>query len=212
MVKQTMFRTGLMLCAFVAVSPVIAQQESPAAEKTATTSAKPAEKVIKIRYIDTVDVMKTSKAGVQARKKLEAQEQAFTQELKEKGEELQQAMIEYNEKAPVMSEEEQAKQGAAIQKDRAEYEERVNQISYQMNAAVQKVTEELGKQLEGVAADLAKREKIDAIHDIATGRVVYAADSLKITKDIVKDLDTQYDQKQAKLKKAADAKKADAKA
>lgn len=207
MVKQTVLRTGIMVCTLVVSYSAAALQEGATPEKT-TTTAKPAEKAIKIRYVDTFEAMKTSKVGAQARKKLEAQEQVFTAELKEKGEELQQAMADYNEQAPVLSDEEREKRGVAIQKDRAEYEERVNQVSYQMNAAMQKATEELGKQLEAVVSDMAKKEKIDVVQDTATGRVIYVAEPLSVTKEVIKDLDAQFDQKQAKIKKAADAKKA----
>jgi Skp family chaperone for outer membrane proteins len=74
-----------------------------------------------------------------------------------------------------------------------DYKSKVEEAELEMKMAMQKITEQLAKEVEKAVVELAKKDKLDAVVDTTTGRVIYTADNVNLTPDLVVSMDKSFD-------------------
>jgi Skp family chaperone for outer membrane proteins len=171
---------------------------------------------LNIRYVSSYDVMGGSQQGQDEGKNLEKKRQKLSEDLLADKKRIEQKAAEFSAKAQTMSEDARSKAERDLRTEEVTFKNKVQESEYELKADMQKVTERLVKDMEEAVIAVAKAEKLDAVVDAATGRVIYVADKLDITDKITKEMNKKHEIKLAANNKkpasnVAVAKKADAK-
>jgi len=150
-----------------------------------------------IRFVESFDTMRQCDSGIECGKILQEKQKQLSEAIQKDEKEITEAMTTFQAKAPTLSAEAREREEKKLRKMKTEYDTKLQESEYEMKLAMQKVTEDLAAEMEKTVAEYAKREKIDAVVDTGTGRVLYASQSLKITDAVVKEMNSKRQEKLA---------------
>ena len=167
---------------------------------------------LKVRYIDTFTAMRNSDIGKEEAEKLEQTAKEKTAAVQATGQQVAKRVKEYEVKAPTMSEDARKKEEEYLIAAKRDYEHERKSAEEDMKMASQRATEKLLKDLEQAVYEIARVEKLDAVIDGATGKVIFASENADYTAKIVSKMNKQREVKLASTsKKPATTKVASAK-
>lgn len=157
---------------------------------------------LKIRFVESFDTMRQCEQGVECGKTLEKTREQLSKAIQEDEQKITQKMTEFQSKASTLSASARENEEKKLRKMKTEYDTKLQESEYEMKLAMQKTTEELAQDMEKAVVEVAKKEKLDAVVDTVTGRVLYVNPSLNITQSVVKEMDKDYRIQVAKNKSA----------
>ncbi|RUM88742.1 MAG: hypothetical protein DSZ24_02855 [Thermodesulfatator sp.] len=146
---------------------------------------------LKIAVIDLQKVVRSSKAGQEAMKKLRARFEKWKAKLEAKQKEIQAFQEEMQKKAPLLSEEARAEKQREYQKMVREYRAMQEDAQFEMKEAEKKALQPIFKDLEKVLKELAQKEGYDLILEKNMPGVYWASPKIDISEHVVQ-LYNQY--------------------
>lgn len=155
---------------------------------------------LNIRFVESFDTMRQCEQGVECGKSLEKTREQLSKAIQEDEQKLTVMMTEFQSKGSTLSAVAREKEEKKLRKMKTEYDTKLQESEYEMKLAMQKTTEELAQDMEKAVAQLAKREKYDAVVDTVTGRVLYVDEKLNVTQQVVKEMNTENQRKLAAAK------------
>jgi len=153
---------------------------------------------LKVRYIDTFTAMRSSEAGKVEAEKLEMTAKEKTTKVQTKGQQVAKQVKEYEAKAPTMTEQARNEEEQKLVAAKRDYEHERQAAEEDMKMASQRATETLLKDLEEAVQEIAQAEKLDAVIDGATGKVIYASEKADYTAKVVSNMNKKHEIKLAK--------------
>jgi len=144
---------------------------------------------LKVRYIDSLKAMQASKEGQDVSAKLEKKRKELSDKIAAEEAQLAKAMEEYKTKASTLSDTAREKEEQKLVKMEREYKNLVQASEDELKLAMQRATERLAKEVDKAVAVIAKRDGLDAVVDIATGRTLYASEQADYTQKVVVAMD-----------------------
>jgi outer membrane protein len=204
-----MMKKNLLALALISSVAIAAEIQKPAAspvqkdKKLTDIAADTDLSTLNIRFIESFSVMRNCSQGVEAGKKLDSKREQLGKEIQKDEQKMSQALNEFQSKATTLSEAAREKEEKNLRRMKTDYEAKVQESKYEMELAMQKTTEELAKDMEAAVTEVAKRDKLDAVVDSITGRVIYVKENLNITGQVVKEMNVKNEQKLAQNKSAA---------
>lgn len=155
---------------------------------------------IKVRVIDSFQVMSTCKDGQEAAKKLEETRDKLTKEIQELEKARVQVVNDLKVKGSMLSDSARAEAEKKANKLERDYQDLLRESEDAMKVAMQKATEELAKGIEDVVTAVAVKDKLDVVVDKMTGRVIYSVDKVDLTKELVSEMDKKREVRIAQAK------------
>ena len=152
---------------------------------------------LKVRYIDVFGAMRECKEGMQETEKLEGVRKDLASNIQNEGKKLETAMNKFKTESSTLNDTARSKKEQELTKMKRDYDNIVQGSEEQMKLVMQQVTEQLAKEVEQGVIEIAKLEKLDAVVDRVTGRVVYTSERSDYTTKIVKVMNKNYDYKLA---------------
>lgn len=156
-------------------------------------------------YVNAMEAMQASKEGQAEMAALKKKENDLTASLQKKEEKIKKEFQEYQSKSTTLSASAKEKAENSLLKSKEELEVAAKTSQQELQLASTRATEKLSKEIEDAAVKLGQEEKVDAVVDLFTGRVVWANDKTVKTKEIVKHMDKNYEVKLASGKTTAKA-------
>ncbi len=143
-----------------------------------------------IRFVDSFDAMRACHAGKEAQKSLEKTRGVLTKDIQKEEQKIALSVKEFQSKSTTISDMAREKEEKVLRKMEVDYKSKVQESEYEMKLAMQKSTEELTQDLEEAVKVVAERDKLDAVVDTMTGRVLYASNKVNVTNNIISQMDT----------------------
>lgn len=156
---------------------------------------------IEIRFIDSFEVMGGCKEGVQARHDLEVKREVLSLDLQKEEQKMTQTMSEYKGKSSMLNDSAREKEEKKLMRMDREYKNKIQESEEDLKIDMQKKTENLARNVDKAVIKVAKQEKLDAVVDKVTGRVIYVDDKFDFTAQVKSEMNKQYDIKLAQNKK-----------
>jgi len=157
---------------------------------------------LKLRVINTMDVMSNSDAGQDVSKDIEKIRQEKFSQLRESQEAVTQEIKNFQAKAPMLKKEELNKEEIRVSNLQKEHEYKVKAKEEEFKLEVQQKTDEISQKIVDAVKDYAQSQKIDLVLDVR-GTVIYASedDRVNATEEVKKLVNSSYAQEK-KLKLA----------
>lgn len=155
---------------------------------------------LKVGFINSFEAMRGSKDGEVVSKELEAKRDQLTKELQKEGQLFEQLRTEYQAKGAAMSEAARSKEEEKLLKLKRSIENKSKECEEELQLSMQRATEKLAKDLEQAVIVVAQKEKMDAMIDAMTGRVLYVAPHVNYTSLTVTQMNKASDIKVAQNK------------
>ena len=205
----------LNLVLFVGVGSVYAQQVTQKAKpKTENSTSISNNKMlsnfmvdtnlstnIEIRFIDSFEVMGGCNEGVKARQDLEVKREVLSKDLQKEERKITQTMSEYKGKSSMLSDAARDNEEKKLVRMEREYKNKIQESEEDLKIDMQKKTENLARNVDKAVIKVAKEEKLDAVVDKVTGRVIYVDEKFDFTAQVKNEMNKQYDIKLAQNKK-----------
>jgi len=156
---------------------------------------------IEIRFIDSFEVMGGCKEGVKARHDLETKRELLSKDLQKEEQKMTQTMSEYKGKSSMLNDSAREKEEKKLMRMDREYKNKIQESEEDLKIDMQKKTENLARNVDKAVIKVAKQEKLDAVVDKVTGRVIYVDDKFDFTAQVKSEMNKQYDIKLAQNKK-----------
>jgi outer membrane protein len=147
---------------------------------------------LKIRYIDTFAAMRESEEGIKISKELDQKRKELAKNIENQEKKLTQAMTDYRSKASMLSDNARSKEEQKLAKMKREYENMVKESEEELKLVMQQKTEQLGRQVDKAVAKVAQEDKLDAVIDRMSGRVIYASAKGDYTAKITQAINKEY--------------------
>ncbi len=157
---------------------------------------------LKVRYIDTLAVMRDSQEGVKVAKQLEEKRQELAARIEAKEKEFTKAAQEFRSKASMMKQAARDKEEQRLMRMETDYKALVQSSEQELKLTMQRVTERLAQGVDRVVEKIAKREELDAVVDKMTGRVLFTSVKADYTAKVVNAMDKDYKVRIAKADRA----------
>ncbi len=151
----------------------------------------------KIAVIHMQKVVKESKAGQAALKKLNQKFAALQKELQAKEAELKKFKEDLEKKAPLLSPEARQEKEREYQKMLREYKAKREDAQFEIRQAEQKALKPIMKDLRGIVFDYAKKMGFDLILEKNMPGVYYTSDKIEITQKIIELYDQKFEKGEA---------------
>lgn len=158
---------------------------------------------LNIKFINSFDAMRVSKAGQDATKDLDKKRKELTEDIQKEEQKITAAVNDFKSKSATLSQSAREKEEKSLRTMETNYKTKFEESKYDLELTMQKSTEALAKDVEKAAKIIAERDKLDAVVDAVTGRVIYAAEKVNVTDSIIKAMDIDYDVKIVQNKKTA---------
>jgi outer membrane protein len=152
---------------------------------------------LKVRYMDVFGAMRECKEGMQETEKLEGVRRDLANNIQAEAKKMEVAMNKFKTESSTLNDSARAKKEQELTKMKRDYDNIVQGSEEQMKLVMQQVTEQLAKEVEQAVIEIAKNERLDAVVDRVTGRVVYTSEKSDYTTKIVKVMNKNYDYKLA---------------
>ncbi len=166
------------------------------------------ERVIKIRVINSAEVMQVTEVGKQEGEKIRELEKELRETIEKKQQALRKAEADFQAKASTLSPAADDKAKNKILTMGLDLESTAKASEEQFKVAYQRASETLFNDTRQAVMEVAKEQDLDLVFDGNTGQLMYASDNALITNDIVKAMDKNFN----KTKKASAPKPAAPKA
>lgn len=175
---------------------------------TSSLYADESERVIKIRVINSAEVMQVTEVGKQEGEKIRELEKELREKIEKKQQALRKAEADFQAKASTLSPAAADKEKNKLLSMGLELETLAKTSEAEFKDAYQRASETLFNETRKAVMDVAKAQDLDLVFDGNTGQLMYASDNALITNDIVKSMDKSFN----KAKKPAAPKPAAPKA
>ncbi len=149
---------------------------------------------LSIRFIDSFEVMRLSKGGQDAQKELEKQRNELAGELQKDEQKLKNAAADFQAKAATLSEAARDKEQQRLVKMERDLKVKAQEYEETIKLSMQRITEKLARDVEEAVTTLAKEQRYDAVVDTMTGRVIFVADKVNVTGDIIGKVNFKHNQ------------------
>jgi len=156
---------------------------------------------IEIRFIDSFEVMGSCNEGIKARHELEEKREVLGKEIQQEEQKITQIMSEYKGKSSMLSDSAREKEEKKLMKMDREYKNKIQESEEELKIDMQKKTENLARNVDKAVIKVAKEEKLDAVVDKVTGRVIYVDEKFDFTVQVKGEMNKQYEVKLAQNKK-----------
>ena len=144
---------------------------------------------LKIGFVDSFSAMRESDSGKEASQQLQLTQERLANELRNAQEKLMKEANDFQTKQATMSETAREAEQKRLAKAERDLKARGEEAEMEMKLAMQKVTDSLGKEVEVAITKVAKEQKLDAVVDTSTGRVLYVENKANYTSSLVKEMD-----------------------
>lgn len=201
MMKRNVIGLGIVLGAGMIAG--IAQASAPKVLAAPVFEDKVSGSDLKIRFMDVFAAMREGQEGVEVTAKLDLKRQELGKELEGDGKKLEQAKVEFKSKASTMNDSARAKKEQEIVRMNRDFEGKVQSCEEELKLSMQQVTEVLAKEVEQAVTEYAKNEKLDAVIDKVTGKVVYTSGKSDCTEAIIQGMNKNFKAKLARNEKSA---------
>ncbi len=161
----------------------VSLQENAAQDGTVTGGQ--VDVSLDVRYVDSMDIMQNSEKGRAAAADLDAKRVSFGKEIERNGEKLEQKAKEFADKKVAMSNATRENFETKLAKEQRSLKLLIEDRERELKVAMSKVTEELFRELEKIVAQVAQKENLGAVIDIASGRALYVDESLNFSDRVV---------------------------
>lgn len=180
MSRFSMLRSALLVVGLVAGGSAVALAPAPA------QAAVPS--VGKVAMVDMQSVLNDTIAGKRARKELEASSTAKQKKLDKKRTQLEKdaAKLQSLKGAQLVAAQEK------LQKESMSLQEMLFILEKDLTGEHNKLLEKMYKNAQSIVADIAKKKSIDLVLVRDQMTVIYAKDSLDITKEVVKIYNSKH--------------------
>lgn len=153
---------------------------------------------LKIRYIDAFTAMRECKQGMEEVTKLEERRVELAKKIETEAKKYEALVNDFKAKSTTMNETARAKKEQELVRMKRDYESMVQGSEEEMKLVMQQVTELLGREIEQAVKQIAQAEGLDAVVDVATGRVLYTSTKSDCTSKVVQVMDKNHAVKLAK--------------
>ncbi len=157
---------------------------------------------LNIGFVDSFSAMRESDSGKKASEDLQKTQEKLANELRTSQEKLMKEASDFQTKQATMSDSAREAEQKRLAKAERELKARGEEAEMEMKLAMQKVTDALGKEVEQAITKVAKSQKLDAVVDTSTGRVLYVENKANYTSSLVKEMDSERKIQLASNKKA----------
>lgn len=159
------------------------------------------ESGLKVGVVNSFECMGVCGDGLEARESLESKRDAIAEELKQEEQELMKQANQFKVEATTMSDEARQAKEKDLLKRKRKYDDMVKEAEEELKSVMQRKTETLARDFEATVNEYGREKGLDIIADKATGRLVFVADDLDVTGDIIKKMDTKREIRIAQSKK-----------
>ena len=180
--KKVSFVLG---CATLCVSGITAAP-TPQKDKKVTPD-------ITIRFVQLPVAMQECPQGQAKTEELKVKQTEIAGKIKGKQQELQTAAADLEKKKNVMNKTAQQELEGKVVSLKGELESLSKSGEYEWNYVMQQATTGLFKEVQESAKELAQKNNYDAIIDSTSGQIVYVADTVDITSDILSMLTQKHE-------------------
>jgi len=146
---------------------------------------------LKIGVIDLQKVVRSSKAGQEAMKKLQVKFEKLQKQLEAKRKEIEAFKAEFEKKAPLLSEEARAEKQREYQKLVREFRAQQEDARFEMKEEQKKALKPIFNDLEKVIKDMAQKEGYDLIIEKNMPGVYWVSPKVDISQHVI-NLYDQY--------------------
>ncbi len=160
------------------------------ASKVATRSDSRTE--IEIAFVDSLSLMRECEKGKDAARDLDKKRMEMAQDLQKEEQKLMQEANDYKAKAAMMSDAAREKEEKRLMKSKKDYESTLLEYEEDFKIAMQRVTEELSKDIDEAIVKVGIERGCDKVICSATGRVWNITNKGSITENVKTDLDKNY--------------------
>lgn len=190
------------LVALTVASNVVAKAESTSVELKPEMmqqfeAAMAADGGRKIAFINTAEAGRDWVAAQEISKEIKEKEEELTRALQDKQRKFAQAHADYEKKKKVLKEDALKAEEKKLAKMAEEFESFKQECQEEWTTLTQQRSEQLDRDLRAVVAEIGKQLQVDAIVDIASGRVLYASDRVNMTHIVVDSMNKNHEQKLA---------------
>ncbi|MBS1987115.1 OmpH family outer membrane protein [Candidatus Dependentiae bacterium] len=154
------------------------------------------EHVIKIRVINSAEVMQVSEVGKQEGEKMKALEKGLREGIDKKQQQVRKAEADLQAKASTLSPAAADKEKNKLLAMGLELETLAKTSEAEFKDAYQRAAETLFNETRQAVMEVAKQQDLDLVFDGNTGQLMYASDNALITNDIVKAMDKNFNKTQ----------------
>jgi outer membrane protein len=148
----------------------------------------------KVGYVDLQAAVQSTKAGKEAKEKLEKEFKAKEVDFKKKEDELKKRYEELEKKAAVLSEDARQKQGAELQKEMLKFRQTVSQSQQDINTKERTMTQPILEQMAKIIADMAKKEGYSMIFE-KRETLLWASPDADLTQKVAAEFEKNYKKK-----------------
>lgn len=172
---------------------------------TSSLYADESERVIKIRVINSAEVMQVTEVGKQEGEKIRELEKELREKIEKKQQALRKAEADFQAKASTLSPAAADKEKNKLLSMGLELETLAKTSEAEFKDAYQRASETLFNETRKAVMEVAKEQDLDLVFDGNTGQLMYASDNALITNDIVKSMNKNFNKasKPAAAKPAA---------
>jgi Skp family chaperone for outer membrane proteins len=149
----------------------------------------------KVGYISSAEVINSSKIGKETREKLDSAFKKSGAEVTAEEQKVTVAINSYKGKEAAMSDSAREAEQAKLMKMRRDFDALVQEKDEEIKRLQAKLNEQLTKEALNAAETLAKTKNLEAVIDIDSGKVMYAASNVNYTKEFTACIDKNYDSK-----------------
>ncbi|MBI2890019.1 MAG: OmpH family outer membrane protein [Nitrospirae bacterium] len=145
---------------------------------------------LKIGYVDLQSIMFNSEKGKQAKSALTREFEERKGVLKKQYDSILMLGEDLQNKGPLLSEDARRKKEQDYWTQRREFTELTERHEAELRQKDLELTQEILKQVQTLLQDFAKKEKFSLVIEKNEGAVLYAADGIDITTEVLKRFDT----------------------
>ena len=136
-------------------------------------------------YVTLTELMELCDAGKETKTQIDSLRASKTNPITELAKRLEQAKKEYSSKASVLSAAAREKEEKSLMKMERDLKDMIEEADREFKEEYMRLTEDLFKELREVIAHWAKEQKVFAVVDAESGRILYRRDSADHTKELV---------------------------
>ena len=152
-------------------------------------------KGLKVKIVNGYQVAGSSKKGSVIRQEFISKKEKAEKQLHTEQQKLIEANKEFTAKAAALSDTAKEAEEKKIAKMDRDLKLKAQELKEELETEMYKKTEELGIEFESTVKTYGKEHNLDLVIDESSGRVVYVAENLKCSDEIIKLMDKKFDKK-----------------
>lgn len=139
----------------------------------------------KIGFVDSVQIMKELFDAQDANRDMQMYGAELKKKFEDRRRELMIAQKDYEEKKPMLSAAAREKEDKKLESMMRDLEAYAQECEKEYTATMQKINDDLMREITAAARDVAYDQGFDAIVDNQSGRVIYSTEKLNVTQNLV---------------------------